>query len=128
MFDIQQRLEEMMDELERSWPTNFNKILKEFPHGGEPFYILTFCKFNQRIIPWEYKVYHQPRFSKPDALPGTILREVDPKKGTCEIIWTLPHREGFRLSQPGKMFYDPIVKDSIDEYMTGELDEKFEKV
>lgn len=128
MFNVQERLEEMLDELERSWPKNFEKIMREFPHGNEKFYIYTFCKFNCHVIPWEYKVYHQPRFTKPDIFPGTILREVDPIKGTSEIIWTLPHREAFRLSQPGKIFSDPVVKDSIDKFMTGQLEEKFEKV
>jgi len=131
MFDIQERLDSLVTELERSWPKNFERILREYPHKNEPFYIFTFCKFDCRVIPWEFKVYHQPRQTKPDPVSGTTLMLVDPKNGTAEIVWTLPHREGFNLYQPGKVFEDKVVNDSIKKYLNDELidsEEKFQMV
>ena len=129
------RLEEMWTQLEASWSKTMEQILSEYKHGGEDFYIYTFFKWDLHVIPATYNVYHQPRQSRPDALPGTVLRQVSPSGGWAKIIWCLPHQEGFELYQKGKMFADPIVNKSIAMYLSGELDkwteektESFEKV
>lgn len=116
------RLEEMWDQLERSWPKTMEKILDKFSHGNRDFYIYTFFKWNTHIIPPTYNVYHQPRISKPDAFPGTILRQVSPSEGWAKIIWCLPHQEGFDLYNRGKIFSDQIVNESIRKYLSGDLD------
>lgn len=128
------RLEEMWTQLEESWPKTMDKILNEFPHGSKDFYIYTFFKWDLSIIPATYKVYHQPRWSIPDAFPGTVLRKVSPTRGCAEIIWALPHQEGFKLYKEGKLFGDPVVDESIRRYLNGTLDkmtedqEDFQKV
>ena len=116
------RLEEMWQQLEESWPKTMEDILSKYSHGGDDFYIYTFFKWDLRLIPARYNVYHQPRRSRPDAFPGTILRLVSPKKGYSKIIWALPHQEGFKLYEQGKMFADPVVNVSVRRYLSGDLD------
>jgi hypothetical protein len=130
------RLEEMWEQLEHSWPKTMESILASYKHGGEDFYIYTFFKWDLRLIPATYNVYHQPRISRPDAFPGTVLRLVSPKRGISQIIWALPHQEGFKMYESGKVFEDPIVQKSVERYLKGDLDkwtegkidEFFEKV
>ena len=117
------RLEEMWEQLEHSWPKTMDSILNQFKHDGEDFYIYTFFKWNLQLIPATYTVYHQPRRSRPDAFPGTVLRLVSPKGGYAKIIWALPHQEGFKLYNEGKMFADPVVNKSVQRYLKGELDQ-----
>jgi len=121
-MEIMTTLENMWDRLEASWPKTMEKILNEYRHGGEDFYIYTFFKYDTHKDPPEYNVYHQPRLSYPDAFPGTICRRVSPTGGWSKIVWALPHQEGFELYKKGKMFADPIVEESIRKYLSGELD------
>ena len=125
------RLEEMYSQLETSWPKTMEDILSRFKHDSKDFYIYTFFKWNTHTVPATYDVWHQPRFSKPDAFPGTILRRVSPTGGWSKIIWALPHQEGMHLYESGKMFADQLVSESVRKYLAGELDleeEKFEKI
>lgn len=123
-MEILTRLESMYEQLEASWPQTMEKILKEFKHEGKDFYIYTFFKWNHHVDPPVYNVNHQPRFSYPDAFPGTILRKVSPTGGWAKIIWALPHQEGFQLYKQGKMFGDPVVDESIRKYLAGELEKE----
>lgn len=131
-MEILTKLEEMWSQLESSWPKTMEKILSKYDHRGEDFYIYTFFKWDHHVDPPVYNVYHQPRKSYPDAFPGTVLRKVSPSKGWAKIIWCLPHQEGFKLYESGKMFADPVVNESIRRYLAGELDsepvEEFKKV
>lgn len=132
------RLDEMWSQLEKSWPKTMEEILSKFPHNSKDFYIYTFFKWDLSIIPSMYKVYHQPRWSIPDAFPGTVLRKISPSKGYAEIVWALPHEEGFKMYKSGRLFEDPVVNESIKKYLTGALDkmtednkdtfEEFEKI
>ena len=122
LSSVMTRLEEMWGQIEASWPKTMNRIIKEFNHGSKDFYIFTFFKWNTRLIPHTYTIYHQPRFTRPDPTPGTVLRKISPVKGTAEIIWVLPHREGFELYKNGRLFEDNIVNESIRKYISGELD------
>ena len=63
-------------------------------------------------------MYHQPRLTRPEPLPGTTLMKVDPKDPEMAIIiWTLPNRENFELYKHGKMFSDPFVNECIDKFL-----------
>lgn len=119
--NIWTKLEDMFDQIEKSWPKTMENILEKFDHGGEDFYVYTFFKWNTHIMPHQYNIYHQPRKTRPDAFPGTVLREISPSRGYAKIIWVLPHLEGFKLYESGKLFADEIVKKSIDMYKSGEL-------
>ena len=123
-IEVMTRLEDMWSQLESSWPRSMEKILSEYDHGGEDFYIYTFFKWDHESNPPKYNVFHQPRKSYPDAFPGTILRRVSPSGGWAKIIWALPHQEGFRLYQEGKIFGDSVVDQSIRRYMAGELEKE----
>jgi hypothetical protein len=123
-MEIMTTLETMWAQLEESWPKKMEEILSKFKHDGEDFYIYTFFKWNNHVDPPTYNVYHQPRFTYPDAFPGTICRRVSPSAGWSKIIWALPHREGFELYKEGKIFGDPVVDESIRKYMAGELDKE----
>lgn len=126
------RLEEMYEQLEKSWPKTMEDILMRFKHDSKDFYIYTFFKWNTHIVPAIYNVWHQPRFSRPDAFPGTILRKISPTGGWSKIIWVLPHQEGMHLYDNGKMFADPFVSECVRKYRNGELDleteEEYKKI
>jgi hypothetical protein len=119
-----EKREDLIHNLEESWPKVFETILREYRHEGQPFYIYTFCKTRYHDTPPSYNIYHQPRKTIPDAFPGTILRKIYPKRGLAEIIWTLPQEEFFSLYKKGKAFHDPVVLDFIQKYQKGELTEE----
>lgn len=123
-MEVLTRLEDMWAQLEVSWPKTMDKILSEYKHDGEDFYIYTFFKWDNHVSPPKYNVYHQPRASYPDAFPGTILRRISPSAGWSKIIWALPHQEGFQLYKSGKMFGDPVVSESIRKFLAGDLDKE----
>jgi hypothetical protein len=127
-MEIVTKLEEMYAQLESSWPRTMEKILKDYDHAGEDFYIYTFFKWDNHVEPPHYNVYHQPRKSWPDAFPGTILRRISPTGGWIKIIWALPHQEGFNLYHAGKVFEDPVVSESIRKYLAGEFEKEPEEV
>ncbi len=109
--------EELMAQLEKSWPKTFNKIIDEARKKGyEKFYIFSFPKKNFHVEPPTFTINHQVRLSKPLPLPSTILRHVDLKQGTSETVWTLPHEESFHLFARGKIYENEEVQRSIDYY------------
>lgn len=124
LSSVMTRLEDMWSQIEFSWPKTMERIIKEFNHHNEEFYIFTFFKWNTHLIPHSYDIYHQPRFTRPDAVPGTILRRVSPKQGWAKIVWVLPHQEGFELYKKGRLFEDQVVNESIRKYLSGELDKE----
>ena len=63
-------------------------------------------------------MYHQPRLTRPEPLPGTTLIKVDPNEPElATIIWTLPQEENFSLYAYGKCFGDPFVYDCVKTYI-----------
>ena len=68
-------------------------------------------------------MYHQPRLTRPEPLPGTTLMKVNPMyPEEATIIWTLPNQENFGLYQSGKMFADPFVHECIDKFLKNPRD------
>jgi hypothetical protein len=63
-------------------------------------------------------MYHQPRLTKPEPVPGSTLLRVDPSNPeNAEIIWTLPNQENFKLYEHGKMFADEFVHECVQLYL-----------
>lgn len=92
-------------------------LIRKKPFGDHKFYIFSFIK---RIcdVTGQKKMYHQPRLTRPDPLPGTTLIKVDPKvPESAIIVWTLPNQENFGLYKEGKMFADEFVYECIDRFL-----------
>lgn len=93
-------------------------IIESKPFGDRKFYIYSFVKRiddNSGIK----KMYHQPRLTRPEPLPGTTLMKVDPSNPLeATIIWTLPNQENFGLYSHGKMFADEFVHSCIQQFIT----------
>lgn len=120
------RVDDMMSQLERSWPETFRSIMARnlYPEL-DSFFIYTFEKWDYSADNPTYNIFHQPRKTMPDPFWGTSLRKVY-KDGRCEVIWALPHCEGQNNYKPGKMFHDPLVWSFIEKKISGELDKMVE--
>lgn len=120
------RVDDMMSQLEKSWPETFKSIMKKnlFP-DQDSFFIYTFEKWDYSGPDPVYNIFHQPRKTMPDPFWGTCLRKVY-KDGRSEIVWALPHCEGQKNYEPGKMFHDPIVYEYIQKKKSGSLDKMVE--
>lgn len=99
---------------------NYVKCIQDLiasrPFGDHKFYIFSFVK---RVDDESgiKKMYHQPRLTRPQPVPGTTLMKVNPNyPEEAQIIWTLPNEENFKLYSHGKMFADSFVHDCIAQY------------
>jgi len=93
-----------------------NLILKA-PFGKRKFYIFSFIKRVDDLSGIK-KMYHQPRLTKPDPVPGTTLLRVDPSDPEiATIIWTLPQEENFGMYKEGKIFGDRFVYDCVQTFL-----------
>lgn len=102
---------------EDSYVKCIQDIIKSKPFGNRKFYIFSFVKRVDDAAGIK-KMYHQPRLTRPEPLPGTTLMKVDPRDPEeATIIWTLPNQENFHLYKYGKLFGDPFVNDCVDKYL-----------
>lgn len=102
---------------ERNYVECVQNLIASKPFGDRKFYIFSFVK---RIDDESGKkvMYHQPRLTRPEPLPGTTLMKVDPKHPEeAIIVWTLPNQENFGLYKHGKMFADQFVSECIDKFL-----------
>lgn len=91
-------------------------LIASKPFGNRKFYIFSFVKRVDDSSGVK-KMYHQPRLTRPEPLPGTTLMKVDPNDPeTAMIIWTLPNEENFGMYKQGKMFADPFVFECIEKF------------
>ncbi len=122
------RLEDMADQLKKSWPETFEKMMRDVPESKRKFFVYTTTKWDYRGESPKYNVYHQVRDSMPDAFWGTTLRKIDRDSGTVELIWTLPHKDTIdNFNSKDKAFADPEIKRFIDMKKSGELDRLMEE-
>lgn len=102
---------------EKSYVDCIQNLIQSKPFGNRKFYIFSFIK---RIcdVSGQKKMYHQPRLTRPEPLPGTTLMKVDPNDPeTATIVWTLPNQENFGLFKQGKMFADSFVYECIEKFL-----------
>lgn len=93
-------------------------IIRSKPFGENKFYIFSFVKRVDDITGVK-KMYHHPRLTKPEPVPGSTLMRVDPNNPEqAKIIWTLPNQENFALYKHGKMFADEFVYQCIETFCT----------
>lgn len=100
----------------QSYVDTIQSIIKSDPFDGHPFYIFSFIK---RVDDYSgvKKMYHQPRLTRPEPVPGSTLMRVHPQDpGTATIIWTLPNEESFGMYKIGMTFTDPFVFECITTY------------
>jgi len=91
-------------------------IIKSKPFGDHKFYIYSFVKRIDDAAGIK-KMYHQPRLTKGDPIPGTTLMRVDPNNpGEAMIIWTLPDEESMGMYQQGMIFQDKFVFECVEKY------------
>ena len=102
---------------ESSYVQCIQELIQSKPFGDRKFYIYSFVKRVDDLSGVK-KMYHQPRLTRPEPLPGTTLKKVNPKyPEEATIIWTLPNEENFLLYSTGKMFADPFVYECIQNYI-----------
>jgi hypothetical protein len=122
------RLEDLHDQIDKSWPSTLQKIIRKNPFpDDEYFYVYTFPKWNFRGDTPVYDLIHQVRRYLPDPFWGTSCQRIHPKRSVSEVVWTLPHKEGINNYAPGKMFHDKFVWTCIQRKNTGLLDRYVEE-
>lgn len=116
-YQVFDNVEYFKQNSEKDYVQTIQNIISSDPFGGHCFYIFSFVKRVDDVSGIK-KMYHQPRLTKPDPLPGTTLLRVNPKyPEEATIIWTLPNEEEFNLYKYGKMFEDPFVFECIEKYL-----------
>lgn len=115
--DALDSIENFKQNSESDWVKCVQSLVDSRPFGDHKFYIFMFVKRvddNSGIK----KMFHQPRLTKPEPMPGTTLLRVDPKyPDEATIIWTLPNQENFTLYKAGKFFEDPFVNECVDKFL-----------
>lgn len=102
---------------ESDWVRCVQSLVDSRPFGNHKFYIFMFVKRVDDMAGIK-KMYHQPRLTKPEPVPGSTLLRVDPNyPEEATIIWTLPNQENFAMYKKGKMFADPFVQECVDKYL-----------
>lgn len=102
---------------EKDWVQCVQSLVQSNPFGDHKFYIFMFIKRVDDVSGIK-KMYHQPRLTKPEPVPGSTLLRVDPKyPEDANIIWTLPNQENFTMYKEGKFFEDPFVHDCVQKFL-----------
>lgn len=107
--------------LEGLWETKdeivntYEDLASQKPFGDHKFYVYTILKEDER----GKRLYHQPRLTRGQYVPGTTCVKINPVNNEVELIWTLPNLEGINLYKKGKLFANEIVFDCIRDYLSG---------
>lgn len=103
---------------EQDWVNCVQDLIQSKPFGDHKFYIFMFVK-RVNDVTGEKKMFHQPRLTKPEPVPGTTLLRVNPMyPEEATIMWTLPNQETFKLYEHGKMFADEFVHECVQKFLT----------
>lgn len=114
---IQENTQFWKENSEKEYCETIQKIIESKPFGNYKFYIYQFVKRVDDVTGVK-KMYHQPRLTKPDPIPGTTLLRADPQNPEeVTIIWTLPNEENFNLYKYGKLFADPFVFECVEKFL-----------
>lgn len=117
VMTVKDNVQYFKENSERDYVKCIQDLIKSKPFGDHVFYIFSFVKRVDDAAGIK-KMYHQPRLTKPEPVPGTTLMKVNPKyPEEARIIWTLPHEENFNLYKLGKAFSDPFVYECIETYL-----------
>lgn len=96
-------------------------LIASKPFEEHKFYIFSFVKRVDDVAGIK-KMYHQPRLTKPEPIPGSTLIRVDPKDPeTALILWTLPNQENFNLYKYNKLFGDRFVDECVEKFKTNPM-------
>lgn len=110
-------IENFRQNSESDWTKCVQDLVRSKPFGNNKFYIFMFVKRVDDVSGIK-KMFHQPRLTKPEPLPGTTLLRVDPSKPEeAVIIWTLPNQENFKLYKYKKAFADEFVDECVRKYL-----------
>jgi hypothetical protein len=115
--DIFQNIEFFKQNSEQDYCKTIRNIISSAPFGKRKFYIHSFVKRVDDTSGVK-KMYHHPRLTKPEPLPGGTLMRVDPDDiDKVTILWTLPNHENFGLYKEGKMFSEPFVSECVKKFL-----------
>ena len=112
-----EKISATFQQIEKKWAEDTEKMISQFDHRGEPFFVFTFTKLDLSTTPHTYKIFHIPRKELFEhwMLPGTIMRKIDPK-GSIETLWSLPQQEDFELYEKNKVFSNEFIYKCICKY------------
>ncbi len=120
--DIFDSIQNFKENSETDWTRCVQELIRSKPFGDNKFYIFMFVKRVDDTSGIK-KMFHQPRLTKPEPIPGTTLLRVDPRNPTdATIIWTLPNQENFALYKHGKMFADEFVNECVEKFLNNPKD------
>lgn len=113
---IFENVEFFKEGFDKDYCNTVQQIIKSKPFGNNRFYIFQFVKRVDDVSGVK-KMYHYPRLTKPDPLPGTTLLKCNPENpDEVTIVWTLPNQETFGLYKQGKAFGDAFVWECIEKF------------
>lgn len=115
--DALDSVENFKQNSEADWVNCVQTLVDSKPFGDHKFYIFMFIK---RVDDRSgiKKMFHQPRLTKPEPVPGSTLLRVDPTHpDEATIIWTLPNQENFNLYKQGKFFADEFVHECCEKFL-----------
>lgn len=115
--DAMDSIENFKQNSEADWVNCVQTLIASKPFGDNKFYIFMFIKRVDDSSGVK-KMYHQPRLTKPEPVPGSTLLRVDPNHpDEATIIWTLPNQENFNLYKQGKFFADEFVHEYCEKLL-----------
>jgi len=115
--DVHQDIEIMRSNSDKDYLECIRNIIRSKPFGNHKFYIFSFLKRVDDLVGIK-KMYHQPRLTKPDPAPQTSLIKVDPcNPDWCDIKWTIPHEQTFKMFGHGKAFANEFTHDCIVKFL-----------
>ncbi len=104
------------ENFERDYVKSIQNLIQSKPFGDHKFYIFSIVKRVDDDSGIK-KMFHQPRLTRPEPVPGTTLIKVDPNDpSVVTIIWTLPNQENFGMYKDGKMFANSFVYECVEKY------------
>lgn len=109
------------------------KIIDQRPFGNHPFYIFGHKKtigLDEKFSLWmsnqnlykswqdvpEARLIWQPRLTKPECAPNTMLFKAYPGNDSIRIVWILPQMELWEQYESGKMTSSDDILVSIANY------------
>lgn len=117
IFDAHDRFIDVTKKQANDMEYMLNKITLEKPFGDHCFYIYAHKRTHDNG--YDQRVVWQPRLTKPEAAPNSMLFRVDPKTpGEVKVVWILPEVHTWHLYKEGMMMESEIIGDSINTFLT----------
>jgi len=102
-----------------------DSLLKQQPFGKYPFYAFVHTRTHEDGV-FKKRLIWQPRLSKPQSAPNTMLFKLFPESGEVQVIWILPDDRLWNQFAPRMIGYNETIWISIQNFKhhRAELDRK----